>query len=196
MGWSILNCSISACRALNCALFLHLETKSSGVRGTLASKPVRMTRSAGAVSGGEKVWRSLARRTLEAKVDEILLGFVGSTKEYLAAFIQDGSLIEKIIGTLRRLIDGYADCAAKQFCLETQISAEFYGIGRVETACRVIPALQGSARESCLANRETLTLATGDPADEIVAYTGIGSVRNTKHGHNNISKVVRELGPS
>lgn len=95
-----------------------------------------------------------------------------------------------IVGILGSLVDGNARRAAHSIRLRSQSAAEFEGVGTVETSRTVIPALQRRITQSSLSDGDTLTLTTRHATNEVVTNTGVLRMRDTKHGHRNITKML------
>lgn len=98
--------------------------------------------------------------TIEPKTFEVAACIAGRAKEYLATLIQNGDFVEELwnvsfklflrrqclvssylIRCLWTLIDGYAGSCIKHIALCSQRLTELYGVGRVETSSRIVPAL-------------------------------------------------------
>lgn len=54
----------------------------------------------------------------------------------------------------------------------------------------LVPALEGSACQCGLGNRDTLAFAPGNTAFEIIPYFSVDSMANPIHGHNDVSEVL------
>ncbi len=89
----------------------------------------------------------VARAAVVAQLLEVLAGLVGAAEEDLAALVQDDDLVEEVVGALGRLVDGDDSRAAEEARLHAQRLAELDGIGAVEAARAVIPALQRAAAQ-------------------------------------------------
>ncbi|KAI6753414.1 hypothetical protein HG531_005583 [Fusarium graminearum] len=187
---------------------LNLDLKSSilgavlpggrkliGGAGNLALESISHDSLVGSGHGGEEIRSGLASRALETQVDEVLLGSISAAKEDLSTLVDDGRLVEQVVGALRRLVDGHNGGVVEKFGLQTEGFAKFDGVGRVETSSRVVPALQRSSRQGSLGNGNTLALTTRDTTNVLVTDAGVGGVRNTKHGHDDIAKVVGKVVP-
>lgn len=146
----------------------------------------------GARHGGEEVGRGGAGRALEAEVDEVLLGLVSAAKEDLPALVQHNGLVEQVVGTLGRLIDGNTGGAAKQLGLQAESLAELDGVGAVQTTGTVVPALERRTREGSLGDGDALPLTARHATHVLVADAGVDGVADAEHGHDDIPQVVGE----
>lgn len=116
-------------------------------------------------------------------------GLVSSAKEYLATFVKDNSLVKQVVSGLRRLVDGNAGSAVEQLGLHSQSLAKLNSVGGIETTGGVIPALQGSTRQGSLGDGNSLALTTRNSSDVLVTHSSVDGVRNTKHGHDDVSQM-------
>ncbi|GJD00062.1 X-linked retinitis pigmentosa GTPase regulator isoform X1 [Colletotrichum higginsianum] len=114
-------------------------------------------------------------------------------EEYLPALVDDGDPVEEVEGRLRRLVEADGRADAEEVGLEAQGAAEGDGVGAVEAAGRIVPALEPRARERCLGDADALALATTDPADDVVADAGVGGVGEAECGHGDVAMGEGEL---
>lgn len=97
---------------------------------------------------------------MKPHIDKKLLRISGLAEKNLLAFIEDGDLVETVVSGLRSLVDGDGGGDADVVGVQTEIFAEFDGVGRVETTGGVVPALERSAGEGGLGNSYSFSLAT------------------------------------
>lgn len=142
--------------------------------------------------GSQEVRSSLPWGAVETQVNEVLSCFAGGTEEDLTALVKNDGLVKQIVGSLWGLVDGDARSAAEELGLQPEGLAELDSVCRIKTSGRVIPALQRRSGERCLRDGHPLPLSTGNTADVLVPDTSVDGVRNTKHGHDDISDVVGE----
>lgn len=50
----------------------------------------------------------------------------------------------------------------------------------------IVPTLQRRKAQRSFRNRDSLAFTTTDPSDEVVAHTGIGSMGDTEHSHDDL----------
>lgn len=153
----------------------------------------------GRSEGGEEVRGGLLIGALEAHIDKELLGGGCGAKVDLLALVEDGYLVEDVVGGLRSLVDCYGGCGTEKVRREAKVPTELNGVGRVQTASRVVPALERSIRESDLGDCDSLpsgssahdgvydSLSSRDSSDKVVPDLGVDSVGDTKDGHHRIA---------
>ena len=144
----------------------------------------------GAGQRGQEVGGGLALRAGEAQPDEEGLGLGGGAKVDLAPLVQHGDLVEDVVDALRGLVDGQAGGGAVELGRQAQGAAELEGVGAVEAAGAVVPALQRAAAERGLGDADALALAAADAAHEVVADLGVLGVAQAERGHDHVLHVL------
>lgn len=109
--------------------------------------------------GREEVGRRLPVGAGEAETDKVRFGLARWPKVDLPALVEHEDLVEEVVCALGSLVDGHGAGPAKHVRLQPQRFAKLNGVGRVEAAGGIIPALERRAGQRGLGNRHSLPFA-------------------------------------
>ena len=130
---------------------------------------------------------------METHVDEEGPRLSGLSEEDLATLVEHKCLVEEVVGSLRRLVDGNTGSGAVDLGFHAEGFTELDGVCGVETSGGVIPGLQWRSAEGSFSDSDTLSLSSRYTTEEVVTNTGVDSVRNSVQGHDDIALVLSKL---
>lgn len=126
-------------------------------------------------------------RTMETKVDEILLRLIGGTLVKHATSVDDKDLVHELIDTLTSLIQGDEGGTLAHVRHYTQRLGVIESGASIETTRGVIPAGDRRLGSERLGNTDTFPLTTRNAANKRVADQGVPRVNDAKHLEKRLS---------
>ena len=133
--------------------------------------------------GSQEIRSGLSGGTLEAKVDEVLLGLACGTHEDLAARIDHQDLVHHVVNSLTSLVKSDKRSAVRNISHDSQRSGVVKSSRCIETSGRVIPGNDSGFGSQCFGDGNTLPFTSRDTADVLVTNHGVLGVRDTEHLH-------------
>ncbi|KAH3686737.1 hypothetical protein WICPIJ_002280 [Wickerhamomyces pijperi] len=116
--------------------------------------------------GGQEIGSGLSVWTVVTHVNEELLSLVDITKEDLVTIVQQGDLVEQVVGILGTLVDSNQGGRVHDIGRGSQSTDEFQSSGSIQTSGGVIPTLQLGTSKRNLSNGNSLSLTTGNTSNQ------------------------------